>query len=134
MPENLRLERVSDASDLNICWLSGNFSGLAGFQPHNNSSIHAHMTGRNSGINELLGGGWSSVSQRRSTPLARGHCLGRRAELHRGVNQVQNDDADCGKPVELEVPAQRSQITSVLLSRAPTGLSGDPLLDVVWRP
>ena len=40
MPENLRLERVSDASDLNICWLSGNFSELAGFQGHNHSSLY----------------------------------------------------------------------------------------------
>jgi len=40
MPENLRLERVSDASDLNICWLSGNFLELAGFQAHNHSSLH----------------------------------------------------------------------------------------------
>ena len=40
MPENLRLERVSDASDLNFCWLSGNFSELAGFQAHNHSSLY----------------------------------------------------------------------------------------------
>jgi len=40
MPENLRLERVSDASGLNICWLSGNFSELAGFQGHKHSSLY----------------------------------------------------------------------------------------------
>ena len=41
------------------------------------------------GVTELLGGGWSSVSQRRSTPLARSHCFGRRAELHQGGPQIE---------------------------------------------
>jgi hypothetical protein len=41
------------------------------------------------GITGLLGGGWSSVSQRRSTPLTRGHCLGRRATLYQGCPQIE---------------------------------------------
>ena len=40
------------------------------------------------GLSELLGGGWSSVSQRRSAPLTRSHCLGRRVELHEGRPQI----------------------------------------------
>src|SRR5580704_1556867 len=41
------------------------------------------------GLTELLGGGWSSVSQRRSTPLARSYCLGRRATLYQGCPQIE---------------------------------------------
>jgi len=84
MPENLRLERVSDASDLNICWLSGNFSELAGFQGHNHFALHAQMQDETLGVTQLVNGAWSRVPQRRSTPLARSHCLGRRAELYEG--------------------------------------------------
>jgi type IV secretory pathway VirB4 component len=41
------------------------------------------------GVFTNAGGGWSSVSQRRSTPLARSHCLGRRATLYQGCPQIE---------------------------------------------
>ena len=40
------------------------------------------------GVTQLVNGAWSRVPQRRSTPLARSHCLGRRAELYEGRKRV----------------------------------------------
>src|SRR5277367_5761113 len=52
----------SDAKDLKICWLVGNFSELAGFQTRNHSSFHSHMTGRNSWCRKTLEQGLEQCS------------------------------------------------------------------------
>ena len=68
----------------NFVTSSRNFTEPSGFQAHNHSSLYTN--GRTKfRFTELLGGGWSSVSQRRSTPLARSHCLRRRATLYKAA-------------------------------------------------
>jgi hypothetical protein len=46
-PRNLRLEPLSDRWVLNLFCPSRNLSELAGFKPHNHSSLHMQMAGRN---------------------------------------------------------------------------------------
>jgi hypothetical protein len=48
----------------NFVGVSGNFSELAGFQAHNHSSICHKWQDESPRVTKLLGGGWSSVSQR----------------------------------------------------------------------